>query len=183
MQAFHKLVLLPPLVVLACLAAGIYGMAHDQLSYTVSPDYFHHLKFQQFGIGEHFHDRVGAAIVGWGATWWMGLVVGLPLSVVGLIIRGRRAYLLAVCKSFVLAIGTAVALGLAGLVFAKANTLTYWHRNYPFPEGVTDQEAFLEVGMMHNASYIGGGLGLLGGLVYLLVAGFKQRRERTAGQA
>ncbi len=38
------------LVFFAILLSGLYGIIHDQISYTVSPEYFTKFKFQQFGI-------------------------------------------------------------------------------------------------------------------------------------
>ena len=62
--------------------AGGYGAVHNHISYTVSPDYFHAFKFHQFGIPPELRGRVGASIVGWHASWWMGLFVGIPVPVI-----------------------------------------------------------------------------------------------------
>ena len=45
-----KLVTIPILFVLACLFAGIYGALHNQISYSVAPEYFTQFKFIQFQI-------------------------------------------------------------------------------------------------------------------------------------
>jgi hypothetical protein len=36
------------LAVMGALIAGAYGILHDQISYTISPEYFTKLKFEQF---------------------------------------------------------------------------------------------------------------------------------------
>ncbi|MEM1355453.1 MAG: hypothetical protein AAGC44_09850 [Planctomycetota bacterium] len=172
-----RLLLIPPLVMVACLFAGLYGMAHDQLSYTLSPDYFHHLKFEQFGIWHDPHVRVGVAQVGWMATWWMGLCIGAPLTLAGLMVPGIAPYARAVIKSFVIAIATAAITGAIGLAVAIPFPVEELYApNAPFPAGVSDREAFLEVGVMHNASYLGGGIGLLVAIAYLLHTGLRQRK-------
>ena len=74
-----KLALFPMLLAAACVVSGVYGAVHDRLSYTVSPDDFHRLVFHQFRIPVGLHTRAGAALVGWHATWWMGLFIGFPL--------------------------------------------------------------------------------------------------------
>ena len=175
----HKLILTPVLILAACVSAGLYGMAHDQVSYTVSPDYFHYLKFDQFRIGEHFRNRAGVAFVGWNATWWMGLLVGPPLALVGLILPGPRVYTMSVCKAFALAIATAAATGLLGLLIAIPSNMMNLFPAFRFPEGVTRHEAFLEVGVMHAAGYLGGAVGLIVGIAYLVRTGFKHRRQIT----
>jgi hypothetical protein len=73
-----KLALAPVLLVIACLFAGMYGVVHNQISYTVSHEYFTQFKFYQFGI-EHVPNRFGVAVVGWNAAWWMGIVIGMSL--------------------------------------------------------------------------------------------------------
>jgi hypothetical protein len=56
----------------AVLTAGAYGALHDQISYTVSPEYVTRFKFVQFGLQDpSIPERVRAAAVGWAATWWM----------------------------------------------------------------------------------------------------------------
>ncbi len=59
-----KVALIPVLFVIACLFAGSYGAVHNQISYTVAPEYFTQFKFHQFQIDEGAPERVGAAIVG-----------------------------------------------------------------------------------------------------------------------
>jgi hypothetical protein len=48
-----------------CVLAGLYGAVHNQISYTVSPDYFWTFKFDQFGIPEALRGPLGASLVGW----------------------------------------------------------------------------------------------------------------------
>lgn len=159
---------IPLLLIAACVAAGLYGIAHDQVTYTISPDYFHHLKFQQFHIAEQFHNRVGASKVGWAATNWMGLVVGFPLLVVGFLLLKLDRYGKAVCVAFGLAMLTAAGVGLLACVAVLPISMEGLAPEFQYPAGVTDRESFLEVGMIHNASYLGGGLGFFLALGYLV---------------
>jgi hypothetical protein len=66
-----KFILLPVLLGAGCLISGLYGALHNQISYSVSPDYFDAYKFIQFDVPVTLRDRVGASIVGWQASWWM----------------------------------------------------------------------------------------------------------------
>ena len=59
------------------LIAGLYGIVHDQITYSISHEYFTKLKFKQFwyadfGLGDRFY--VGT--IGFLATWWVGFFVG-----------------------------------------------------------------------------------------------------------
>ncbi len=87
-----KLVLIPLLLVIACIFAGVYGALHNQISFTVAPEYFTQFKFHQFQIPDSMPHRIGAAIVGWNAAWWMGIVIGVVLIPFGLLIRGNANY-------------------------------------------------------------------------------------------
>ena len=60
-----KLIVYFSLVFLAIALAGLYGMLHNQISYTVSPEYFAKFKFYQFGrVVSPVPERVRASIIG-----------------------------------------------------------------------------------------------------------------------
>ena len=170
-----KVALFPVLLIAACLTAGLYGALHNQVSYTVSPDYFHAFKFHQFGIPEGLQGRVGASIVGWRASWWMGLFIGVPVLLVGLILPGWKVYLSRCLIAFAVVAGTALLVGLGALLYAyltisEASLPGYW-----YPDQVADKVAFARAGTMHNFSYLGGFLGIVTGSLYLIV----ERMRRT----
>ena len=56
-QAYFAFVLLAPL------AAGLFGILHNQLSYTVAPEYFTQFKFIQFRMLES--ELLGGLLYGW----------------------------------------------------------------------------------------------------------------------
>ncbi len=159
-----KAVLFPVLLVAACLVAGLYGAAHDQISYTVSPDYFHAFKFQQFLVPESLHNRLGAAFVGWLASWWMGFLIGVPVLLVGLMLPDARTYLVQSLVAFAVVAGTALAVGLGALLWAAC----------------TLSDSFAMAGTMHDFSYLGGSLGILTASAYLV---WTRVRLRSAGRA
>jgi hypothetical protein len=161
--------LFPVLLVAGCLVAGTYGALHDQISYTVSPDYFHAFKFDQFGIPDGLRGRVGAAVVGWQASWWMGLVIGVPVLLVGLVLPNWRAYATRCLVAFAVVAGTALAVGLGALAWASFTITESSLPGYWYPEGVADKVAFARAGTMHNFSYLGGFIGIVTGSLYLVV--------------
>ena len=67
---------LPPMIAVAvcgAMVAGVYGILHDQITYTISPEYFSKFKFDQFRYAEiGLPDRVFVAEIGFLATWWVG---------------------------------------------------------------------------------------------------------------
>ena len=85
----NKLIALILLLIIAPILGGVYGIVHDQITYTISNEYYSKFKFIQFGLdnwgmGENIgtentpeiklnNPRIGAAIVGFLATWWVGM--------------------------------------------------------------------------------------------------------------
>lgn len=145
----------------AALAAAIFGAAHNQLSYTMGPDYFHVIKFPQFGIGQDVPDRIGAALVGVQASWWMGVLVGLPAFLFGLFAVGDgRAYLGAGIGAIGLVILLATLFAFVGLVAGIALAGNPLLDFLPVPAGA-DPIHIHRAGLMHEASYLGGAVGAL----------------------
>jgi hypothetical protein len=156
------------LFVISCLLAAVYGIVHDQISYTVSPEYYTRFKFIQFSIPPGFQNRIGVGAVGFFATWWMGIVIGIFLIPVGLVIPEWKYYLFAMLRCFGVVALTALVVGLGALVWGKV-TYSPAAIYFPIPESVIDRESFYLAGNMHNFSYIGGGVGILTGIIWILL--------------
>ncbi|MBI5831032.1 MAG: hypothetical protein HZB16_01810 [Armatimonadetes bacterium] len=166
-------------LLLACLLAGCYGALHDQLSWTLSPEYFLDNKFIQFAIPAHLHNRLGAAWVGWLATWWMGLFVGVFLVPAALVLPGRQHSFRRATGALLTALGTALLVGGVALAASFVVIGPEIAGARSFPAGVVDKVAYARVGMMHNASYMGGFLGIFAGLVYLLLGALTHSRAAS----
>ena len=150
---------------------GIYGIIHDQLTYSISPEYYTKFKFYQFGLMDlgneaiFPHPRIEVSAVGFMATWWMGLPIGLILGLVGLIHKDSRQMLRVTLRAIIVTVMVAFATGLLGLTYGMlylAETgVTWW-----LPENLIDTKNFIAVGSMHNFSYLGGLAGLIAGAIY-----------------
>ena len=173
-----KLLLMPVLMATACLVSGLFGALHNQISYTVSLEYFTHFKFRQFSIHPEIPERLGAALVGWYAAWWMGIVIGVVLIPIGLIIPSARNYFRTMLRAFAVVAGTTLTVGLSALTIAtlagSSDLGTSW-------TGQDDEvaRAFQRAGTMHNFSYLGGLAGVLTGILTILV---ERGRLREAPQ-
>jgi hypothetical protein len=171
-----KLASIPLLLFFACLLAGFYGALHNQISYTVAPAYFHEFKFSQFGIDTLLHDRIGAGIVGALASWWMGLIIGVPVYLAALLVKGFRSFLRTFSMAAVLVVCTILLVGCAALLVSfitiQADRLPIWMEG----RGVSDPLSFARAGMMHNFSYLGGMIGLAVGLIYAVWQAVQSRK-------
>jgi len=170
-----RLALLPISLLFACVIAGAYGALHDQISYTIAPSYYHDFKFIQFAIDPALQNRLGASIVGWKASWWMGVLIGLPIYVAGLFVRGNGEFWRQYLRAAMLVVAIALLIGLGAL--ALSFVLIDGHHVPASFAGrpIDDPVAFARVGMMHNFSYIGGFVGLICGVVQMILAARKAR--------
>ncbi len=156
------------LTLCSILAAALFGALHDQISYSVSPEYFTLLKFQQFHLTEWALPlRVKAALVGVFASWWMGIPLGLGLAVAATRWYGEHAavafwrllpWLLAGCLLSALA-------GLGVGVWQTQDLTAFAHKRVP--AGLIDLRSYLWVGFMHKGAYVGGSLALPLGMAWL----------------
>lgn len=162
------------IVVLSPFIGGIYGGLHDQLTYTISPEYYTKFKFYQFGLATEGtealfpYPRLQVFQVGFMATWWMGLLIGFILGLTGLGLEDGKQMLKGTINAILLTMLIAFVVGLWGLIqgvqLAGRAQLPSWY----FPENLIDYKSFIKVGSMHNYSYGGGILGLIVGTFYLV---------------
>ena len=157
--------------VLGCLIAGTYGVIHDQVTYSIGPEYFTQFKYEQFRWANFgWSDRFFVGCIGFLATWWVGLIVAWILT--------RR---MLPNQSFSVAAKKILAgFGVVFLTGFATGAIGYGYGLYLGPEadysrydkvfkamGVTDAWAFLRVAYIHNAGYLGGLIGLV--LTFFLI--------------
>ncbi|HEY0977001.1 MAG TPA: hypothetical protein VGE21_05980 [Flavobacteriales bacterium] len=178
----RKLLVLVAAVPFLCLIAGLYGALHDQLSYTISPEYFTKFKYGQFGFEPQWFGghRATVAVIGFLATWWVGLIIGLFVAGTALFQPDARRMRTAILRATRIVFGVAVICALIGLA-----TGWWFIRDLPagwyLPDDVVDRHAFLSVGSMHNFSYGGGLLGLMLALIDMEWRRQKAKQKERSG--
>ena len=177
-----KLLVYVLIVLLAVFAAGLYGIVHNQVSYTVAPEYFTKFKFRQFALTDTpLPERVRASMVGFLASWWMGIPIGLLVGAAGFIHRGHQRMLRISLWSLLVTVGFTLLFGLCGLLYGYLQTehieITEY-RGWFIPPDVTNLRRFLCAGYMHNASYLGGLLATLVAWAFHVV--IRVRTKETA---
>jgi hypothetical protein len=163
-----KFLILLLIIGLAPLIGGIYGILNDQLTYTISPEYYTKFKFYQFGLIDLVNGtnpRIGVSEVGFLATWWMGLPIGLILGLVGLIHKNSKQMFYVSLRAILVTVTVAFITGLIGLAYGKLY-LVDTGVNWWLPENLIDTKNFITVGSMHNFSYLGGLTGVIAGVIY-----------------
>ncbi len=177
----NKLVALILILIISPILGGIYGAIHDQISYSISEEYYTKFKFIQFGfenwgLGHNIgtektpeitleNPRFGAAIVGTLATWWIGLIIGVFLGFIGLIHRNGKEMFNVTTKAIALTTVIALMTGFIGLLYGKI-FLVENSPNWFLPNNLVERGKFIMVGSMHNFSYLGGLIGLVFGILF-----------------
>ncbi len=160
-----KIGILLIIILLTPIIAGLYGVIHDQISFSISIEYYTKFKFNQFGVGASVPYRLGASYVGWMVTWWMGIPLGIIIGLIGLIHSDWKLMFKAYCKSLPPIIVVALLTGFLGLLYGRFFLIDK-DLNWFIPDNLIDRKHFIMAGSMHNFSYIGGLTGLITGVVY-----------------
>ncbi|WP_406694851.1 hypothetical protein V5E97_27790 [Singulisphaera sp. Ch08] len=165
-------------IVALCIASAIaYGLVHDQITARVCIEYF------TIGHPPVFQTESPTLLaLGWGiiATWWCGLILGVPLAMIARL--GSRPKLTAadfrkpIAVQLVCMGGIAAIAGCIGYVAARAGWVELME---PLASEIPAQARvrFLADLWTHLASY---GAGFLGGLLIWGWAWRERNRRRTA---
>ena len=160
MSLIKKIGILFLFVPAAVLAAGLFGMIHDQISYSVSNEYFTKFKFVQFRmLDPNVPERIRAAEVGFLASWWMGVPLGFLCGSAGLVQRSSAFMWRALMWSLLVIVIFTLTIALVGLGIGWVRTETIdlaGYRGWYTPHDLKDLRRFLCAGYMHNAAYLGG---------------------------
>lgn len=161
------------IALLGAVIAGLYGLVHDQLTFTLSQEYFTKLKFKQFSYADFgWPDRAFAGLIGFLATWWVGFFSGWFIARI-LIDKNSSDRLYRKCFiCFVCIFISALLGGIIGFLIGRFHDGNY--NNWILfcrQLKVTDVPSFVRVAYIHNAGYVGGAIGL----VLLAVGIFKSK--------
>lgn len=164
-------------IIITCILLSIvYGICHDLITAHISIEYF--------TIG---HPKIIASnspvllALSWGvlATWWVGLLLGVALSIVarsGTLPKIHHVQLIRPML-FLLAIMATVATlsALIGYFLAVNGTI---YLNSPFAEKIPEHKhtAFLTAGWAHAASYL---TGIIGGAVLCFKIWSERKTNRS----
>jgi hypothetical protein len=153
--------------VLMCIVAAIgYGIAHDQVTARVCIEYFTIGHPPVFGTT----DDPTLLAIGWGilATWWVGLLLGVPLAVVAGVgsrpQRSARSLLRPIAWLLAVMAASALVAGIGGWLLARAGVVFLVG---PIAQRVPAERhaAFIADLWAHVASYL---VGFAGGIVMMV---------------
>lgn len=135
--------------------AGCFGILHDQVTYTISPEYFTRMKFDQFSSADFgLPARIFVAEIGFLATWWVGLIGGWFLSRIAL---GKfNAPRKRVGKALASVVVVTLIFGVTGYFLGPplGSAAPGWNEALVSMQ-VMDAGAFYRVAGIHLGSYMG----------------------------
>jgi hypothetical protein len=155
---------------ISAVSAGLYGIIHDQITYTISPEYFTKFKYSQFGLQPEWFSghRQTVAVIGFLATWWAGAVIGLVLGSVALIYPDYLTMRKAILRAILLTCCIALSAGFIGFIYGRFYLINQ-QVDWWLPAGLIDKNNFIVVGSIHNCSYLGGLIGMVIAMVYMVI--------------
>ena len=159
------------IVALAMGAAIVYGVAHDQITIRVCPEYF-------TVAHPHLFNTASLTLIafGWGvvATWWAGLAAGVAFAVAARAGSAERftwrKLVRPVVALFIVMAACATAAGFLGHWMSATGeipSLQAWARMLP----VEKQPAFMADVFTHAFSYL---VGAVGGVVIALATAWRR---------
>lgn len=168
-------------IILCCIMAGTYGILIDQLTYTVSPEYYTQYKFPLYNINpyEFGGERMSAVVIGFLATWWTGLFIGAGLGLTGMIFEQRRERRRNLVVAVLIVLLTTIVMGIVGYFYGLVVEINEVVDQRILIQSLNDPIDFVLVGSIHQHSYVGAFLGLFLGISFL----FTQKAKTNLLQA
>ena len=156
------------IVIISIILASIFGAIHNQISYSVSSEFFQSFLFGNFGTGDWNinNHRIEASIVGILGSYWVGLILGIIYLIIFLFIDTNNNF-----KYIFKALLINLLLSLIGSILGYLVAhffVSIESSDIRMDFGVNHPQNYIEAAYMHEGSYYGGILGLLFGVAYLI---------------
>ena len=157
-------------VFITIIIAGLYGILHDQVTYSISHEYFTKFKYRQFGFDQNMWGghRQTVAAIGFLATWWMGLFISIMIGLLGLVFKDHIGMKKSIIKAIMIVFITSISFAFSGYLWGKYH-LVKTGVNWWMPDNLNNKNDFIIVGSIHNFSYLGGITGLVFAIIFMLM--------------
>ncbi|WP_299248540.1 hypothetical protein [uncultured Cytophaga sp.] len=150
------------LLILAPVLASFYGFIHDQMTFSISEEFFTKFRFNNYEFPHSWHPRVRAGMIGMLNAWQTGIPFGIVLTAVGRIHRNTRKLLFYTFYTFVLTFTMASLFSIIAAYMPIPTDIAIARQS--MPEDILDPIAFQRVVQINNFGYVGGIIGMLLGI-------------------
>lgn len=165
-----RIFILISLIFCGTLISCLYGILHDQITYTISSEFYNLVRFPTQNIASDAA-RWGALQIAVINSWKIGFIISLIVAVTGLIHFNNRKIIRFTLESFLLVVITAASITCLGIIVG------FFHQfdESRLAETIVQKSNFLLVQSIHNSTYIGGLIGMFVGIYWQFNRRKKQR--------
>lgn len=176
-------------VAVAVVITSIFGVAHHQITFSASPEYYTKFKFIQTNLADTLaaqhmtQPRSAVVIAGVKTSWFVGLSIGILIGFIALIFPTAETMFPAALQ----------ALGITLLVSAITALFCYYSGSYAhlgsgiydtlptrLPGNLVNKQAFLRGASIQYGALLGYILGFAAALIFLPVRNTRLRRRLAA---
>lgn len=150
------------LLILAPMMASLYGFIHDQITFSISEEFFTKFRFKDYDMPYAWHPRAKAGMIGILNAWQTGIPFGLILTMVGRIHKNNNKLLFYTFYTYLLTFFCSFLFSMAAIYLPVASDTVAIGKN--LPADILDPIAFQRVETINNYGYIGGIIGMLMGI-------------------
>ena len=156
------------IIVISTIIASVFGAIHNQISYSVSSEFFKNYIFGMFGTNEWNlkNERIEASVVGIIGTYWFGLILGTIYTII-FVFMNTKSNFKNILNAILINISFAILGSLIAYLIAKF-FVSYENSGVFMDFGTQNPQNYLEAAFMNTGSYIGGIIGIVVGIIYLL---------------
>lgn len=168
MNIINRVFAISLIIILSIFISCIFGAFHNQISYTVSEEFFQNFLFVQFEVDDWNikSDRLKASLIGILGSYWMGFLLGIIYAIIYLFLKteNKLKYIFIAILINVLSalVGSLIAYCFAHFFMSVENS-GIW-----MDFGTQNADRYMEASYMNTGSYFGGVVGLVIGVLFLL---------------
>jgi len=170
----------------AIVIASIYGVAHHQLTFSVSPEYYTKFKFIQTNLADTLaaqhmtQPRCAVVIAGVKTSWAIGGIVGAILGLIALLFPSAENMFRAAWQALALTLLISILLAVGSYYYgpdAHIGAGAYDTMPAHLPNNLNNKAAFVRAASIQYGVLLGWCVGLFGGMILLLVRNNRLRRR------
>jgi len=162
-----KALILPYLIAMS--VASLFGVIHNQITYSIAPEYFTKFKYWQFSyLPLTENHRLNVVLIGAMTTWWVGLFCAWFLGRWHIKENGLNQLPEKLYTSLFLIFVTTTSFALLGYSYGiifPSHILNSSFTALAQGFGVSDIKNFIRVAYMHNCVYCGVLVGVMASLL------------------
>lgn len=150
------------LLILAPVLASLYGFLHDQITFSISEEFFTKFRFNDYVMPHTWHPRAKAGMIGIMNAWKTGIPFGIILTAVGRIHKNTHKLMVYTFYTYLVTFFMTAAFSLIAIYMPAPAEMVELVKT--MPANITDPIAFQRVVRINNFGYVGGIIGMLMGI-------------------